>query len=64
MTAIFDGHNDALLRLWRAGDDAGASFIAGGAGGQIDLPLRAGWVDGWRVVCYVHAAAAIIFRGR
>ena len=46
MTAIFDGHNDALLRLWRAGDDAGASFIAGGAsggatgdaGGQIDLP--------------------------
>ena len=46
MTAIFDGHNDALLRLWRAGDDAGASFITGGAsggatgdsGGQIDLP--------------------------
>ena len=38
MTAIFDGHNDALLRLWRAGDDAGASFIAGDSGGQIDLP--------------------------
>ena len=47
MTAIFDGHNDALLRLWRAGDDAGASFIAGGAGGQIDLPrARAGWMVG------------------
>ena len=38
MTAIFDGHNDALLRLWRAGDDAGASFITGDSGGQIDLP--------------------------
>ena len=55
MTAIFDGHNDALLRLWRAGDDAGASFIAGGAsggatgdsGGQIDLPrARAGGMVG------------------
>ena len=55
MTAIFDGHNDALLRLWRAGDDAGASFITGGAtggasgdsGGQIDLPrARAGGMVG------------------
>ena len=47
MTAIFDGHNDALLRLWRAGDDAGASFIAGDSGGQIDLPrARAGGMVG------------------
>ena len=47
MTAIFDGHNDALLRLWRAGDDAGASFITGDSGGQIDLPrARAGGMVG------------------
>src|SRR6056300_952786 len=38
MTMIFDGHNDALLRLWRQGDQTGASFIRGDAGGQLDLP--------------------------
>lgn len=42
MTAVFDGHNDALLRLWRqgllAGDFSGNSFIEGNADGQLDLP--------------------------
>lgn len=38
MTLVFDGHNDALLRLWRQGDLRGASFIRGDGGGQLDLP--------------------------
>ena len=42
MTAVFDGHNDALLRLWRqgqtSGDTLGSSFIKGTAEGQLDLP--------------------------
>lgn len=59
MTAIFDGHNDALLRLWRAGDDAGASFIAGGAGGQIDLPrARAGGMVGGLFAMFTPPSSA------
>lgn len=38
MTMVFDGHNDVLLRLMRQGDEAGASFIRGDGGGQLDLP--------------------------
>ena len=34
----FDGHNDALLRLWRRGDDAVAAFLDGEVKGQLDLP--------------------------
>ena len=36
---VFDGHNDALLRLHRrAGDDAVAAFLQGEDKGQLDLP--------------------------
>lgn len=36
---VFDGHNDALLRLYQANDaDAAARFIEGLPGGHIDLP--------------------------
>ncbi|MGB2436124.1 MAG: dipeptidase [Candidatus Puniceispirillales bacterium] len=42
MTMIFDGHNDALLRLWREGkhngDTTGKSFISGNIDAQLDLP--------------------------
>ena len=34
---IFDGHNDALLRLWKSGANPLQSFVAGGSG-HIDLP--------------------------
>jgi membrane dipeptidase len=37
---IFDGHNDALLRLWkRKGHDAPRAFIDGEGKGQLDLPM-------------------------
>lgn len=45
---VFDGHNDALLRLFnqREGDPV-ASFLAGTQGGHIDLPkARAGGLAG------------------
>src|SRR5262245_49880869 len=36
---IFDGHNDALLRLWkRGGPDAPRAFLDGESKGQLDLP--------------------------
>ena len=62
MMVVFDGHNDALLRLWRAGDDVGASFIAGGAGGQIDLPrARAGGMVGGVFAMFTPPAGGSIF---
>jgi len=37
---IFDGHNDALLRLYlRGGMDAPRAFLEGEAKGQLDLPM-------------------------
>ena len=39
---IFDGHNDALLRLWkRGGPDAPRAFLDGEGKGQLDLPMAA-----------------------
>jgi membrane dipeptidase len=35
---VFDGHNDALLRLHRRGGDAVAAFLGGADKGQLDLP--------------------------
>ena len=46
MTPVFDGHNDALLRLSRAQGDPVALFRDGGAG-HVDLPkARAGGMAG------------------
>ena len=57
---VFDGHNDALLRLWLMGDTTGASFITGDAGseesktGHLDLALaRAGGFAGGMFAMFV-----------
>lgn len=44
---IFDGHNDALLRLWKGGPEARETFAKGGAG-HVDLPKarRGGFAGG------------------
>jgi membrane dipeptidase len=36
--AVFDGHNDVLLRLFRRGGSAERAFLDGEAAGHIDLP--------------------------
>jgi membrane dipeptidase len=38
---VFDGHNDAVSRVWKAGGDAAASFLAGDGAGHLDLPRAA-----------------------
>ncbi|WEX11971.1 dipeptidase [Chelativorans sp. AA-79] len=45
---VFDGHNDALLRLYLSGrSDVEASFLQGAPGGHIDLPrAKAGGFSG------------------
>ena len=35
---VFDGHNDAVSRMLRAGPDAAAGFLAGDGEGHIDVP--------------------------
>lgn len=47
-TPVFDGHNDTLLRLWKAGGDPVQAFIDGSDAGHIDLPRgrRGGFVGG------------------
>ena len=49
LTPFFDGHNDALLRLFkRAGADAHRAFIGGESKGQLDLPkaVQGGFAGG------------------
>lgn len=45
---VFDGHNDALLRLWQAGGDPVRAFVEGEDAGHIDLPRarRGGFAGG------------------
>ena len=46
---FFDGHNDALLRLWkREGGDAPRAFLDGEDKGQLDLPkaVQGGFAGG------------------
>ncbi|HEV2236518.1 MAG TPA: dipeptidase [Ktedonobacterales bacterium] len=45
---IFDGHNDALLRLWRHDPGDGSTFLTGSGGGHLDLPraLAGGFAGG------------------
>jgi membrane dipeptidase len=55
---IFDGHNDTLLRLWRAGDLEGRSFIDG-TPGHIDAPrAKAGGLMGGFFAVFVPSAKA------
>jgi microsomal dipeptidase-like Zn-dependent dipeptidase len=60
MTNIFDGHNDALLRLWHQNqhpnqqdsDTCGQSFITGDSPAQLDLPkARQGQMVGGFLLC-------------
>ncbi len=54
LVPIFDGHNDALLRLHsNAGENAG-TFVAGGEHGHLDLPrAKAGGFAGGMFACFV-----------
>ncbi|MBA3326037.1 MAG: membrane dipeptidase [Rhodobacteraceae bacterium] len=56
MQPVFDGHNDTLLRLWRAGDLEGRRFLDGDGEGHIDLPrARTGGLAGGFFAVYVPA---------
>ncbi len=46
--SVFDGHNDALSRLARAGPAAARGFLAGDGAGHLDLPraVRGGFAGG------------------
>lgn len=52
---VFDGHNDAVLRLWRQGGAAAlGAFLSGDTQGHIDLPrARAGGLAGGLCALYV-----------
>ena len=53
---VFDGHNDALLRLWKAGPSALPHFANGGPG-HIDLPkARKGGLAGGFFAIFVPGA--------
>lgn len=60
-TAVFDGHNDVLLALWRAAqnpaDDAGSSFVSGRSSGHLDAPrARLGGFTGGLFAVFVPAS--------
>jgi membrane dipeptidase len=38
---VFDGHNDAVSRVWKAGGDAAYGFLTGDGAGHLDLPRAA-----------------------
>lgn len=51
---VFDGHNDVLLRIWKAGGEADARFLTGEEGGHIDLPrARKGGLAGGLCAIFV-----------
>src|SRR5687768_9049205 len=49
---VFDGHNDVLLRLYRAGDMDGSSFFEEGETGDLDFPraVKGGFAGGFFAV--------------
>lgn len=50
---IFDGHNDALLRLRNHGDESPESFVGGVERGHLDLPrAKAGGFAGGIFACF------------
>lgn len=56
---IFDGHNDALLRLWRMGPESAAQFISGRDEGHLDLPrARASNFGGGFFAVFISATDA------
>jgi membrane dipeptidase len=64
MHAVFDGHNDVLLRLWRHekdGGDAVAEFAKGTSKGHIDLPrARAGGLAGGLCAIYIPSGHLVL----
>jgi membrane dipeptidase len=63
---IFDGHNDALLRLWkRKGPDAPRAFLDGEGKGQLDLPMaRHGGFAGGMFAIFVPSPRNTAGRGK
>ncbi|AGT11276.1 dipeptidase [Paracoccus aminophilus] len=63
--AVFDGHNDALLRIWHAGGpDAIRRFIEGDEIGHIDLPrARQGKLAGGLCAIYVPSERVLDSEG-
>lgn len=61
MTAVFDGHNDVLYRLWSAGDQGSVqSFLTGDARGHIDLPrMRTGRMVGGLFAIFAPSASSL-----
>jgi membrane dipeptidase len=61
MQPVFDGHNDLLLHLWRAGDRTGSAFFAGRPNGHVDLArARAGGLAGGLFAIYVPNPRSIV----
>lgn len=64
MHAVFDGHNDVLLRLWRnskAGGDPVAEFKNGTREGHIDGPrARAGGLGGGICAIYIPSGDLVL----
>ncbi|WP_345798989.1 dipeptidase [Albimonas sp. CAU 1670] len=53
---VFDGHNDVLLKLWRAEEEGKSpeDLFIEGAGGHLDLPrMQAGGLGGGFFACFV-----------
>ena len=51
---VFDGHNDALLRLHLNDDESPETFIEGAERGHLDLPrANAGGFAGGMFACFV-----------
>ncbi len=61
---VFDGHNDVLLRLSRAGlDGAEARFLEGDAASHLDLPrARVGGFAGGLFALYVPSRSGLDFK--
>lgn len=54
MVPVFDGHNDALLRLHMNADERAETFVSGVERGHLDLPrAKAGGFAGGMFACFV-----------
>jgi membrane dipeptidase len=64
MIPVFDGHNDVLLRLYRAGPEgAERRFLDGEAAGHLDLPrARAGGLAGGLFALYAPSKTGLNYR--